>query len=393
MKKLLLFHNLTIHAWKVLCQRLWLLAVLSMLFLLLPLCAGPVAEELLSQGVGFSGVTIAVCAPEGDPTGTLIQELTGNMRDVRSYARLEAMPREEAMEALEKGEISAVLILPENFVEGILDGTNPDVRLLVSEEQPLEALMIYWVGCSAADLLTGAQRGIYAVLERFPDRTEAGVTWQEAMTVINLRYVNLTLNRQDFFRVSEISATGALDMMVHYGLSLLLFLVMVLPPLFYPLFDGQQAFLHRLRSVGCGPMWIFGSRLLVICGVMLALLLVPGLYLTEGNLAGIALTAVFGGAWAVVCCGLTRSTALCGGISFVTAGLCVFVSGGVLPQALLPGWMGSAAGILPIVSLRQVLALPAGFTGKAYLAGLAWTAILLLAGLWLCGRERKEAAA
>lgn len=388
MKKLLLFHNLTIHAWKALCQRFWLLAVLSMLFLLLPLCAGPVAEELLSQGVAFSGLTIGVVAPEGDDTGKLIQELTGNMRDVSRYARLEAMDRETAFDALEKGEVSAVLILPENFVGGILEGANPDVQLLVSAEQPLEALLTYWVGYSAADLLTSAQRGIYAVLERFPDRSEAGVTWEQAMTAINLRYVNLTLNRQDFFRVSELSATGALDIKLHYGLSLLLFLLMVLPPLFCPLFDGQyRAFHRRLRSVGCGPVPLFGSRLLVIFGVDLAMLLIPGLYLAGGNPGGILLAAVFGAAWTAVCCQLTRSSALCGGVSFATAGVSVVISGGVLPQVLLPGWMGTVAEVLPVSPLRQIMALPADAAGEKYLISLAWTAVLLLAGLWLGGRE------
>ena len=44
-------------------RQLWLLAGLALLCLLLPLGAGRAAEGLLSQGVGFHGVTLAIAAP------------------------------------------------------------------------------------------------------------------------------------------------------------------------------------------------------------------------------------------------------------------------------------------------------------------------------------------
>ena len=392
MKKLLLFHNLIHCAWKAFCQRPWLLAVLSMLFLLLPLGAAPVAEELLSQGVAFSGVTIGVCAPSGDRTGELLEELTGNMRDVRSYARLVAMPREEAMEALEAGELSAVLLLPEAFVEGILEGTNPDPVLVVNGEKPLEALLTYWVGCSAADLLTGAKKGIYAVLERFPRETRTGMTWEEALTAINLNYVNLTLNRQDMFRVRMLSATGQLPLGTHYGLSLLLFQVLVLPPLFCPLFDrSRRPFLRRLAAVGCGPVPLYSSRLWVCCWVVLGLVLVPGLLLTGGDLSGCLAAALLGGAWAAACCQAARSSALCGGVAFCGAGALTFVSGGLLPPALLPRWVNALAELLPVSALRRILG-GAQRTAGDWTVWLVWLCLLLAVGLLLCRRETGEEA-
>ena len=103
-----LFLGLQKHAWKSICQQFMLLAVLSMLFLALSLAAGPVAERILTQGTGFTGLQFAVCAPEGDSTGRLVEELTGRMRDIREYASFQSMTQKEAEAALAEGDISAI---------------------------------------------------------------------------------------------------------------------------------------------------------------------------------------------------------------------------------------------------------------------------------------------
>ena len=47
--------------------------------LLLPLGAGQAAGHLLSRGVEFSGVTLAVTAPEGDNVPQLLEQYMGEM--------------------------------------------------------------------------------------------------------------------------------------------------------------------------------------------------------------------------------------------------------------------------------------------------------------------------
>ena len=47
-----------------LCQQRMLLAGVALLCFLLPLILGPMAETALSRGISFSGVTLAITAPE-----------------------------------------------------------------------------------------------------------------------------------------------------------------------------------------------------------------------------------------------------------------------------------------------------------------------------------------
>jgi len=302
-------------AWKAVCQQLLLLAVLSMLFLALPLCASGVARELLSRGVAFSGLDMAVVAPEGENTGELIAELTGKMPDVRAYATITAMPYDRAMEALEEGSVCAVLVLPERFVEGILDGTNPDVTVITHPNRPLEGLLALWAGQSAADLLAASQRGIYAVLERIPQSGTALGSWDQALININLRYINLTLNRQDMFTSVAIQATDLPDSGQYYGFSMLIFLALLLPPVFCAVFDPRQfAMGRRLQAMGIPALTRYGALVIVIWGACFGVILLPALLLGAG-IAGVAVMALFCTLYAGVCCGAFSSVSSCAGVS------------------------------------------------------------------------------
>ncbi len=385
------FHNLTKYAWKCICQQFWLLAVLFMLFFALPFGVGPVARSLLSQGVDFSGITLAVAAPEGDSAGALLEELTGNMRDIRQYCSFRSMTWESAAQALENGDVTAVLVLPENFIGGVLDGTNPDLTLVVSADRPLESLLTLWVGQSAADLLSSAQKGIYAVLELYPGQTVSGLTRDQVMAQINLNYINRTLNRQDSFRIVELRAAGTMEIETHYALSLLIFLTMALPPLMLPLFSGESmAMRKRLCSLGQGAAIQYFSSLTVCFWVLLGLTAIPAGYLTGWNFPAAVFLALFGAGFSGFCCLSSRSAAGCGGLAFLLAAGTMFLSGGVIPPALLPEAFRRISALLPAEMLRNLLYLSPGNWSEAGFALpglLLWTAAFLAAGLLLYCRR------
>ena len=95
-----------------LCKQGILLILLTALIIGLPICIAPAAEQLLSQGVSFSGITLAITAPEGDPVPQLLEELLPGMEDISQYCQVKAMDRTEALESLERGDVTAVLALP-----------------------------------------------------------------------------------------------------------------------------------------------------------------------------------------------------------------------------------------------------------------------------------------
>ncbi|NBI08675.1 hypothetical protein D1641_01395 [Colidextribacter sp. OB.20] len=365
-------------------QQGWLLAGLVLLCLLLPLGAGLAASELLSRGVDFAPVTLAVTAPEGDQVPRQLEQYMGGMEDIAQYCKIKAMGEAEGLEALRRGEVTAVLALPEDFIHGVMWGTNPDLRLIVSGDRPLESLLLLWVGQSASDILAAFQSGVYAVLDLYEEAPPPGLTRDQVVLDINLRYIRLALDRGGLFRTETISATGVLPVSLHYALALISYFALAAAPLFVPLYTGSWlTFQRRLRCAGRGTT---AGCLAAAAAQTLALLLllVPALLLTgEGGPAVLAAAlgmALFCSLFASVCCLATESAAGCGTVSFLTALLALALAGGIVPPVLLPAGVRQLAPLSPVTWLMGLAAWPMGYDlPPASLAGL------LLAGLGMLG--------
>lgn len=389
------------HTLAKLCQRRWLLAGLALLCLFLALGVGPAMEAALSDGISFRGLTIAVCAPEGDSTPQLIADFAGNMEDIDQYCTFLAMEENEAIEAMQDGDVTAVLVLPEGMIEGILYGTNPDVRLIVPEDRPLESLLTLWVGQSATDLLAAVQSGVYAVLDLYDS---AGLTTppRDQVTLeINMEYISRSLNRQEMFRSETVSATQVLPVGLHYGLSLLVYCGFTAAPLFTVLYERNNLiFRRRLRSIGKKSFFCWRCDTAACTLLLFLLMAAPACILLKGNiLPALGLTlaaALFCAVFGILCCQLTADAAACGGLSFFLALLFTTLGGGLIPPVLLPQTLRDLSWLSPASWLRTLLSLAAGYEADPRML-IAMTAAFLLMSIlgWLlCTRRvmRQEAA-
>lgn len=348
-----------------LCQQRWLLAGLALLCLLLPLGVGRAADVLLSRGVDFHGVTLAITAPEGDGIPQMLEQFMGDMEDIAQYCRIVSMDEAEATRALEAGEVTAVLELPEDFIHGVMWGTNPDLRLIVPAGRPLESLLLLWVGQSACDILSAFQSGVYAVLDLYEEAPPPGLTREDVVFNINLRYISLALNRTGMFRTEEISATGTLPIPLHYALALTAFFALAAAPLFVPVYGGDWLRpQRRLRAAGRGTAAGYCGGVLAGTALLLPLLL-PALALAGGGislpLTGAALgMALYCALFCSLCCLASRSAAGCGAAAFTISLSCLALAGGIIPPVLLPGPMRKLSGLSPVTWLMELAAASMG---------------------------------
>ena len=389
------------HTLAKLCQRRWLLAGLALLCLFLALGVGPAMEAALSDGISFRGLTIAVCAPEGDSTPQLIADFAGNMEDIDQYCAFLAMEESEALAAMKAGEVTAVLVLPEGMIEGIIYGTNPDVRLIVPEDRPLESLLTLWVGQSATNLLAAVQSGVYAVLDLYDSAGLTAPSRDQVMLEINMEYISWSLNRQQLFRSETVSATQVLPVGLHYGLSLLVYCGFTAAPLFTVLYERNNLiFRRRLRAIGKSSFFCWRCDTAACTLLLFLLMAAPACILLKGNiLPALGLTlaaALFCAVFGILCCQLTADAAACGGLAFFLALLFTALGGGLIPPVLLPETLRDLSWLSPASWLRMLLSLAAGYEADLRML-IAMTAVFLLMSIggWrLCKRRtmRQEAA-
>ena len=349
-----------------LCRNRALLVILLVLCLCLPLCVAPAADQIFSQGVDFSGITLAVTAPDGDPIPALLEELLGSMQDVRQYCQVQAMDYQEALDSLRLGKVNAVLALPEGFISGVMYGDNPDVDLIVAADRPLESLLTLWVGQSATDLLSAVQYGIYQVLDIYQVQPPEGLSYNQVVEQINLRYISWTLNRQEMFRVESIAVTGALPIGLHYALSILCFLTLTIAPFFYCLFDSSWvASQRRLLSIGKRPAVCCFSALIVCWAVQSCVLFVGALLICKGSVWICFLSAILCGMFCAgftgLCCLIAPELGSCGVLTSISALVFLFVAGGILPPVMLPQQIRQLSTWSPVSWMRTLLARPAGY--------------------------------
>ena len=364
-------------------RQLWLLAGLALLCAAAPLGAGQAARQLLARGVELEGITLAISSPQGDGTAGQLEQYMGGMEDVAQYCRIVAMEEGEAMRALEAGEVTAVLALPQGFIQGVMEGENPDLELVVAGDRPLEALLLLWVGQSASDILSAFQGGVYAVLDLYRENPPPGLEWDRVVADINLRYITLALDRNGMFRQEAVSATGALPIQIHYGLSLLAYFLLSAAPLFAPAYTGSWlAFQRRLRGAGRSCLGGYAGSVAAGAGVMLALT-VPGLLACGGGrplaLAAAAVgMALFASLFSALCCLTASRDAGRGGLAFTGSLLSLFLAGGVIPPVLLPEAVRRLLPLSPVTWLRQLAAWPMGYE----VTPLTWACLgLSLAGM------------
>lgn len=378
MKRFGFFLKLTRYHIGEVCRRRILIAAILLLCVVLPLCVGPAVDAMLSNGVSFSGLTLAVTAPEGSSAPEMIEQYVGKMRDINEYCEFRTMDYAEAEQRLREGDITAILVLPERFLTGILTGDNPDVELIVRADRPMEALLTYWLGQSVTELLSASQAGIYGVLDTYDDQLPGDLTRDDVVMGINMKYIGWTMDRADVFKVREYSAVQVLPISMHYGLSLLAYLGMSLAPLFASLYAADHmAFRRRLRCLGYGGIFHFGSDLAACTVVIFVVTVVPICMIVGGPVWSAALAAIvfslFCALFGSLCCLITTGAANSGLMAFAVALLSLGASGGILPPVLLPQTMRNWSWLSPVNWLRELTAVS---SGKYPMEGRSVAAIL-----------------
>ena len=391
------FFKSTLYALGKLCRQSVLLVLLAVLCVSAPLLLGDAVEEMFSQGVAFEGITLALTCGEEDENLHLVRQFLNSMEDMSRYVTFVSMEQSQAMEALEQGEVTAVLYVPWEFVKGIMYGENPDIIVYVNEDQPLEGLLLYWVGQSAADMLASTQSGIYAVLDSYNANPPEGLSWTEAMEQINLIYISWTLNRQSVFQTVPLSAAGEIPVSVHYPLCLLAWLALSLAPMFCGLFEsGRLVSRRRLRALGYHDGFSCLSDVAACCILLFALTVVPLARVEGASVLGAVGAAVvyagFCGSFGCLCCLITGNSARCGALSFLFSLAALALAGGIIPPVMMPQTLRNLQWLSPVTWLRDAAAVSVGCPAD----GLSVVCLLIAAAAMTGGnlylyRQRMDA--
>ena len=157
--------------------RMALQAVLLMTVMGLVVAVG--AGSMKSDPLAVS-VDIAVAVEEDNVMTRMALRYVENMESVSRFCHFQQVTKEEGSRMLEKGQVAAVILLPEQLVEGIMNGTNPAVTICFPKNAGLETMLFRELTRAGEGLLRAAP-----VIRRLNmDLVSQYRRWKRRLTVI-----------------------------------------------------------------------------------------------------------------------------------------------------------------------------------------------------------------
>lgn len=344
------------RAWKRLPQMLAGATVL----LFLAASVAFLADGLLYGDAAAGRITVGVVMPEEELLTKKAISMVGSLDSVSSMCDFRTMSREEAQEGLKDGSLLAVMEIPEQLIEGIMDGSNPPVRVLLPVNAGAESRIFRELTEAGAKILGSAQAGIYAGGElcQIYGLETSVLQLEEELNRIFLSY---SLPREDYFRYFRVSATGDIDTLTFYGISAyVVFLLLSAVPASGYLLPWNKVMKQKLRMTGIRSGERAAARVAGLATLYLAVTAgiwgvawAVGRFPADGigQTACLAVSAIFVclAAAALVTALYQLAGTMPGGIMLVflivTAGH--FLAGGFLPLVFLPASIQAAAPFMP----------------------------------------------
>ncbi len=342
--------------------------------------------------------------------GTVTDRIT-NMSQVSAAAdtiTFEFTDENTAMDMLEKGQLMAVIIIPEDTVNGILHGKNEPIQIVFPKNSGFEAILLKEVADAAATLLSSSQAGIYSIYD-FYDEHGASSHRKDALNRMNLKYINFAATGMNMFDKEEVSSTGNIPLMTYYISGGFVLFTLLLGINCYAFINNMSPnTAKRLSLSGCPVILQSFSEYISIALVMFTTIIIviaPSAIIMKIFGMSLDVTGIFS-LLLIIPVFVLLAASLVYFISkltihnmnrimitfFMSLTMC-FISGCFIPSIMLPDALYDISLLLPSRHMMDMAAsmLSGSFNITALLLCLAYTAILLVFS-FICShiRLRKE---
>lgn len=290
-----------------------------------------------------------------------------SMESVKDIYEFVQVDLEQGKTMLAKGEAIAFIVLPENIVEGILDGKNPPAIIYLPKNISPIGHVFEVIVDSGIGMLQIAQAEVYAANDICVNYNGYD-SISDMLYDINIFNINLVFYRENLFKIKSVSATENLPIINYYcaaGMVLYLLFVGLSFCLYFQRTSKECEKQLEVRGISFSLQGI--GKLLVIFSLLLISSIIPvllALIFHQLDMIHITLTfsKIIGGMLCLVATAevilflymvmkSTKGAMLC--LGFLSIVSCFF-SGVFIPSALLPIKIRSIGEWLPTTWMKHI---------------------------------------
>lgn len=210
MKLFFLYLRLQLKLYKKLLPKIALTMLISVLLL------GGVALLFHTiNPVKTNTIRIGIVAQKDEPYLNWIVDTIQEAKSAKYTCELTYNDEDNANRKLQSGELTAVFVIPKNYIYSIIQGdTQPVIIRFGKGQSGITSFLVRLLSDAAADIMLHTQAGIYAMDDYYIRKHLSGMQTSEAL--LNINYLQQALTREKLFTLEEAEGTGTLQSGTHY---------------------------------------------------------------------------------------------------------------------------------------------------------------------------------
>lgn len=329
-----------------------------MLLLLICASAGFFVSKNLYRDKTFQKINIAYYLPESETVNyeemalTMLNDLA-SIKEVTSLIRVDSPEKGYSM--INNNEAMFFILVPDDFVLGILDGTNPTLDIILQDNSDISSYIANELFLSYAKYLGIAQAGVYSALDimRLYKIEEGEMT--RIQNNVNLTYLDRSLNKDNYISTSSVTDENNYSLLQHYMAVAVVLSLFFISFVIMPLLQGYNNGIKSMLSCNkINTLHILSSKI-IYCFFALYIAYLPcylsiSIYFGKINPVGVvkAIPTLFIIALIVSVVSSLCSDNFTGNLCIlVLALIIVYIGGGILPTALLPASIQRLSSYMP----------------------------------------------
>ena len=187
---------------------------------------------------------------------------------------LEMGSEREAKEALEKGEVSAYVLIPDGFVDALVRGENMPITYVTSAGAAgIGSMVMNELVETISDLITKSENGIYGAQRFLREQGREDIYW-EASDRLYLKFLDLILGREMVCELELTGVSGGLAVTEYYTCSIMILFLLFWGIAAAPFLAQREFYLSKLLrakglSAGGQILAEYGAYTLLLSGSFL----------------------------------------------------------------------------------------------------------------------------
>lgn len=300
-------------------------------------------------------VKVGVIVPTEDTMTMAFVNTIGSMGEISSICEFSMITEQEGKEKLEQGEVSALLVIPENILQKIYRNENTKIQMYTPEEPTLDSALMQEFAETATSLVLTAKAGDFAAYNLYRKYGKEG-SMKKVATDMNGNYIRFVMRQETLFTDHPIMGREGMSDEERLIVSVIILVLFLLGIPIVQLRTRQSASLS-LQLARKGVSSVFSLAVdMVLIAFSLFVVLLAGVavfaFALEMNISirilpCLLLDSLCGAAFLSMFCALNQGTAGSVLAIFLVSVIQFFLSGGIFPVYALPAVCARIGEVLP----------------------------------------------